>query len=251
VKRVGAKEMNRKTIYPYDGNEVLSMGEHCSATERRADEATRDAMDWLKCEYMQQHIGQTYPGVIASVTGFGLFVALNDIYVEGLIHVTSLPGDYYHYDNVHHRLVGERTGKSYRLGDDIEVVVANVNLDDQKIDFELATGAGLKPKPGKSRTSSRKGGARGGREQASVAKSRAAKRALLNAAKSEESGKGAGKDSGEPGKKPAKKRKPTRKQKTKAKSEKKTSGNASGKAAPKKPAAAKPASRQPRKRKAR
>ncbi|MGI9279108.1 MAG: ribonuclease R [Endozoicomonas sp.] len=233
VARVGARDMNKKTIYPYDGNEVLAMGEHCSATERRADEATRDAMDWLKCEYMQQHIGQTYPGVIASVTGFGLFVALDDIFVEGLVHVTSLPGDYYHYDPVHHRLVGERTGRSYRLGDDIEVIVASVNLDDQKIDFSLSTEGALKP--ARSRKS-RKSPSKGGKQLANVTKSRAAKRALLDAAKFEESGKQSDK-----------KKKTTRKQKAKAKT--KTTRKKTEKTS-EKPAASKPTGRQPRKRKA-
>ncbi|WP_422135694.1 ribonuclease R [Endozoicomonas sp. ALD040] len=239
VVRVGAREMNKKTIYPYDGSEVLAMGEHCSATERRADEATRDAMDWLKCEYMQQHIGQTYSGVISSVTGFGLFVALDDIYVEGLVHVTSLPDDYYHYDAVHHRMVGERTGRSYRLGDDIEVMVASVNLDDQKIDFELSTGTAQRPSRSRK---SRKSPSKGGKPLTSVAKSRAAKRALLDAAKSEESGK----------KTTGKKKKPTRKQKTRAKSTGKKSGKSSAGKKPEtnKKSSAKPADRQPRKRKA-
>lgn len=239
VKRVGASDMNKKTIYPYDGNDIQAMGEHCSATERRADEATRDAMDWLKCEYMQQHIGQTYTGVVSSVTGFGLFVALDDIYVEGLVHVTSLPGDYYHYDNVQHRLVGERTGKSYRLGDEIEIIVANVNMDDKKVDFDLSSNAAFKrPKPKSRSRGAGAGAGKGGRQLASVAKSRAAKKALLDAAKSDESGKA-----------PVKKRKPTKKQKAKAKT--------SGKKARKSPEAGaskadsgKPSSRQPRKRKA-
>lgn len=107
-------------------------------TERRADEATRDVTNWLKCEYMRERVGETFPGVITAVTGFGLFVELTDIFVEGLVHVTALPGDYYHFDAVHHRLSGERTGRSFRLGDTTEVVVARVDLDERKIDFELA-----------------------------------------------------------------------------------------------------------------
>ncbi|MGB1270707.1 MAG: ribonuclease R, partial [Endozoicomonas sp.] len=91
VRRVDARPIDKKKIYPYGTEDIHSLGEHCSATERRADLATRDAMDWLKCDYMQQHIGQTFTGVVSSVTGFGLFVELRDVFVEGLVHVTSLP----------------------------------------------------------------------------------------------------------------------------------------------------------------
>ncbi len=244
VQRVGAKEMNKKTIYPYDGNEVHSMGEHCSSTERRADLASRDAMDWLKCEYMQQHIGQTYTGVIASVTGFGLFVRLNEVYVEGLIHVTSLPGDYYHFDGSHHRLVGERTGKIYRLGDEIEINVARVNLDDQKIDFELSSAPGLKPAARKGRKPSAggpsgKGAGKDSGQLNSVTKSRAAKRALLDKAKDEEQSN-----------KATKKRKPNKKQRTRAKNRKQTDQDKAAPASVSAPAPTvkKPVSRKPRKR---
>lgn len=139
VKRVGASELSKKSTYPYDANAIEALGEHCSLTERRADEATRDAMDWLKCEYMQQHLGQTFKGVVSSVTGFGLFVGLTDIFVEGLVHISSLPSDYYHFDAIHHCLQGERTGRRYRLGDEIEVTVSRVNIDDKKIDFDLSS----------------------------------------------------------------------------------------------------------------
>lgn len=118
---------------------MRSLGEHCSQTERRADEATRDAVDWLKCEYMMDKIGEVFEGTITSATGFGLFVELDQIYVEGLIHVTSLDHDYYHFDASHHRLVGERTGQVFRLGDHIVVSVAKVNLEDKKIDFDLVS----------------------------------------------------------------------------------------------------------------
>jgi ribonuclease R len=83
-------------------------------------------------------VGESFPGVITAVTGFGLFVELTDIYVEGLVHVTALPGDYYHFDPVHHRLAGERTGRSFRLGDTVEVRVMRVDLDERKIDFEMS-----------------------------------------------------------------------------------------------------------------
>ena len=125
--------------YSYTENTMRSLGEHCSQTERRADEATRDAVDWLKCEFMMDKVGEVFEGTITSATGFGLFVELDKIYVEGLIHVTSLDHDYYHFDAAHHRLVGERTGQVFRLGDHIVVSVAKVNLEDKKIDFDLVS----------------------------------------------------------------------------------------------------------------
>jgi ribonuclease R len=117
---------------------MVFLGQHCSSTERRADEATRDVVAWLKCEYMQDKIGEEFDGVITGVTSFGFFVELKDIFVEGLVHVTSLGQDYFHFEAVGHRLRGERTGKTYRLGDAVRVMVARVNLDDKKVDFELA-----------------------------------------------------------------------------------------------------------------
>ena len=138
VKRAGAMSIPKARIYPYDENTLEQLGEQCSMTERRADEATRDVVNWLKCEFMKDRVGETFPGVITAVTGFGLFVELTDIYVEGLVHVSALPGDYYHFDPVHHRLSGERTGRSFRLGDTIEVKVMRVDLDERKIDFEVS-----------------------------------------------------------------------------------------------------------------
>lgn len=125
------------TSYHYTENTMRAFGEHCSQTERKADEATRDAVDWLKCEFMMDKVGEVFEGTITSVTGFGLFVELDNIFVEGLIHVTSLEHDYYHFDASHHRLVGERTGQVFRLGDHIVASVAKVNLEDKKIDFDL------------------------------------------------------------------------------------------------------------------
>ncbi|MFN3785792.1 MAG: ribonuclease R, partial [Thiothrix sp.] len=124
--------------YPYKRKDMLALGEHCSMTERRADDATRDVTAWLKCEYMQEHVGETFSGVISGVTGFGLFVELSDIYVEGLLHVTALTNDYYHFDPVRHQLTGENSGRIYRLGDTLQVTVARVDLDERKIDFVLA-----------------------------------------------------------------------------------------------------------------
>lgn len=132
---------------PYTFEQMLELGEHCSMTERRADDATRDVEDWLKCEFMSDKLGEIFDGTIASVTQFGVFVRLDDVYVEGLVHVTSLPSDYYHYEAEKHRLKGERSGMSYRLGDGVTVQVARVDLDERKIDFELADD---KPRPHRS-----------------------------------------------------------------------------------------------------
>ncbi|SDM00501.1 RNAse R [Franzmannia pantelleriensis] len=129
---------------PYTFEQMIELGEHCSMTERRADDATRDVEDWLKCEFMSDKLGEVYDGTIASVTQFGIFVRLDDIYVEGLVHVTSLPSDYYHYEAEKHRLKGERSGIAYRLGDGVTVQVARVDLDDRKIDFDLVDD---KPRP--------------------------------------------------------------------------------------------------------
>ena len=124
--------------YRYSPSDMLVFGEHCSMTERRADEATRDALDWLKCEYMMERVGDEYDGLITGVTSFGIFVELDDIYVEGLVHITSLNKDYYHFDPVKHRLVGERTKMTYRLADKVRVKVARVDLDRKQVDFDLA-----------------------------------------------------------------------------------------------------------------
>ncbi|SFM75446.1 ribonuclease R [Marinobacter zhejiangensis] len=123
--------------YPYDLERMTQVGELTSMTERRADDATRDVMAWLKCEYLKDRVGEEYEGVIAAVVPFGFFVELNDIYIEGLVHVSTLSGDYYHHDAAKHRLVGERTAVSFRLGDTVRVQVVRVDLDDRKIDLEL------------------------------------------------------------------------------------------------------------------
>ncbi len=120
----------------YTHAELVGLGEHCSMTERRADEAVRDAVEWLKCEFMLDKVGQVFDGIITGVTGFGLFVELRGAFVEGLVHVTSLRNDYYQFDPVGHRLHGERSGQVYRLGDRLTVRVVRVDLDERKIDFE-------------------------------------------------------------------------------------------------------------------
>lgn len=146
--------------FTYKYKEMVALGEHCSMTERRADDATRDVTAWLKCEYMQEHVGDTYTGVISSVTGFGLFVELTDIYVEGLIHITALTSDYYRFDPARHQLTGENSGRVYRLGDTLQVTVARVDLDERKIDFVLTKGSETtanKSRKGKPATNSKSG----------------------------------------------------------------------------------------------
>lgn len=124
--------------WPYSYEEMAQLGEYCSMTSRRADEATRDVSDWLKCEYMKDRVGEIYDGVISGVTGFGLFVELTNIYIEGLVHITALKNDYYQFDAAGHRLLGERTRQIYRLADKIKVKVVRVDLDEKKIDLEIA-----------------------------------------------------------------------------------------------------------------
>ena len=116
-------------------NKMVELGAHLSMTERRADDASRDVEQWLKCEYMRDKVGESFNGVISGVAGFGLFVELTEIFVEGLISVRDLKEDYFIYDDVHHQLKGQRGGRIYRLGDLIKVKVASVNLDDRKIEF--------------------------------------------------------------------------------------------------------------------
>lgn len=133
----GAPVLSATKIYPYDESWMISAGEQCSTAERRADEATRDVVNWLKCEYLLSRVGEEFEGVVASVTGFGLFVQLMDLYIEGLVHITGLPKDYYYHEAAHHRLVGERTHRVFRLGDKLRVRVTRVDLDERKIDFDL------------------------------------------------------------------------------------------------------------------
>lgn len=118
--------------------EAKRIGEHCSMTERRADEATREVIRWLKAEYMQDRIGEEFDGFVSGVTSFGVFVELTDVFVDGLVHITALGNDYFHFDAARHQLLGERTRVSFRLGDPLRVRVVRVDLDEAKIDFELA-----------------------------------------------------------------------------------------------------------------
>lgn len=129
----------KKSDYMYGQERMVLMGEHCSNNERRANEATRDAEFALKCEYMLDKVGKSYDAHISGVVGFGLFVELDEHFVEGLVHITSLPKDYYIFDPKTHQLVGENRGLQFGLNDNVRIRVARVDMDDRKIDFELIT----------------------------------------------------------------------------------------------------------------
>ncbi|MFL1404133.1 ribonuclease R [Marinobacter sp. M1N3S26] len=181
--------------YPYDQARMVQLGEHCSMTERRADDATRDVMAWLKCEFLREHVGETYDGVIAAVVPFGFFVELEGIYIEGLVHISTLGGDYYHHDSAKHRLVGERTSTSFQLGDSVRVQVVRVDLDDRKIDLELiseptrrsgARKGGRKSSAAKAPAGSGKGGKSGSRSRGHGGKSSAKDQLVADAAREAE-----------------------------------------------------------------
>ena len=125
------KKLNEETVA------WQAAGMHCSANERRADEASRDVEAWLKCKYMREHLGEEYSGVVSSVTSFGIFVTLDAMFVEGLIHITELGGEYYRFDEARQELRGERTGMRYAIGSRVQVQVSRVDLDGRRIDFRL------------------------------------------------------------------------------------------------------------------
>jgi len=155
---VAQKQQNTANdgYFEYSSEAVITLGEHFSMTERRADDATRDVADWLKCEFMQDHVGDTFSGVISTVTNFGMFVRLANLHIEGLIHITSLGRDFYHFDDLRMTLTGENTGNKFHVGDVVEVKVAAVSLDDKKIDLVLSSDSGdisgSKPTKDKTRT---------------------------------------------------------------------------------------------------
>ncbi len=131
-----ARSGKKSDSFPYSPVDMVRLGEHCSMTERRSDDATRDAIAWLKCEFMRDKIGEEFEGVITGVTSFGVFVQLQDVFVEGLVHVTSLENDYYELDAPRHRLVGARSKKIYQLAAPLRVRVMNVDMEQRRIDFE-------------------------------------------------------------------------------------------------------------------
>ncbi len=121
----------------YEPGNWTDLGLQCSMTERRADDATRDVEAWLKCYYMRDRVGEVFDGTISSAVAFGIFVALDGVYVEGLVHVSDLGSDYFHFDAAKHQLSGERTGRRFRLGDRVRVRVARVDIESTRIDFVL------------------------------------------------------------------------------------------------------------------
>ncbi|MFI4925787.1 MAG: ribonuclease R family protein, partial [Vicinamibacteria bacterium] len=132
--------LQRKRYQP-SGSNWEELGVHASMAERRADDATRDVENWLKCWYMQDKVGEDFDGTISGVASFGIFVTLDGLNVDGLVHVTELPRDYFRFDPVHHSLTGERSGRSFRLADRVRVKVARVDLEQARIDFTLAESA--------------------------------------------------------------------------------------------------------------
>lgn len=156
--------INRRVDSAPDEHDLHALAEHCSMTERRADEATRDAVQRLKCGYMEQHLGDEFTGVITGVAAFGIFVELDDLFVEGMVHITSLPADYYQHDAARHQLVGERRGLKFRLAGKVKVKVVRVDSDEKKMDFEVVDdGSGGSRGGGKSGARAGKGGSGGHR----------------------------------------------------------------------------------------
>jgi ribonuclease R len=148
--RKGGKPAQQRQAKPLSPEMALweAAGGHCSANERRADEASRDVEAWLKCRYMREHLGEEFAGTVSAVAGFGLFVTLNALYVEGLVHITELGGEYYRFDEARGELRGERTGIRYAVGTRVRVQVSRVDLDGRKIDFRVVReGEGGADKP--------------------------------------------------------------------------------------------------------
>ena len=158
AKQKGSKRKTTDTGgYHYQLDEMDVFGAHCSSTERRADDATREVADWLKCEYMQDHVGEEFDGVISSVTGFGFFVRLNDLFIDGLVHISGLANDYYLFDMPKQRLIGENSGMIFRIGDAVKVRVEAVSLEQKQIDFSLISSERKPKRSGKTaRTKAKK-----------------------------------------------------------------------------------------------
>ncbi len=226
--------------YPYNAEQISEAGSHCSMTERRADDATRSVDSWLKCQYLVDQVGNEFSGVVTSVTGFGLFVQLDELFIEGLVHITGLPRDYYNFEAAHHRLVGERTGRVFRLGDRLSVIVTRVDVDERKIDFDLVDGSdnggSVKKRRGKSAGKPSTGASdKGAKRDSKADKKPAAKRAKKPRKRSGASASSAERKpetGGKTGAKPKKKSKKTSKKIT-AKTAVKTSDKARKKPRPK------------------
>ncbi|WP_284617010.1 ribonuclease R [Aquabacterium humicola] len=135
--RKGGKVMHKPPLDMHEAELWEAAGNHCSANERRADEASRDVEAWLKCRFMRDHLGEEYSGTVSAVTSFGVFVTLDDLYVEGLVHITELGGEYFRFDEARQELRGERSGLRYSVGSRVRVQVSRVDLDGRKIDFRM------------------------------------------------------------------------------------------------------------------
>src|SRR5690606_32138312 len=137
-----ALEGGKPSTYHYSSHDIAALAVHCSENSRRAEEAERDVDERYKCAWMEQHVGSTFQGTISGVTSFGLFVELDESRVNGLVHVTQLPNDYYHFDPVRKLLTGDRPSRSLRLVDRVSVLVLRASLEERKIDFRLVEGNG-------------------------------------------------------------------------------------------------------------
>ena len=216
IKAIVDKQNTRKSRTggkSYSAEEVEHLGEQCSMAERRADDATRDVSDWLKCEFMQDHVGDVFDGVVASVTNFGLFVRITQFQIDGLVHITSLASDYYHYDDQKQCLLGESSGVSFRLGDEVKIKVAGVKLDERRIDL-LIDGMNStrdKVKAGRKRTGKGGKGAKNASAKADTSKGEGAKD---KGSSTKGSSAKDTKNSPSSNDKPASKRKPSKRKKT-------------------------------------
>ena len=180
AKQKGSKRKTTDTGgYHYQLEEMDVFGAHCSSTERRADDATREVADWLKCEYMQDHVGEEFDGVISSVTGFGFFVRLNDLFIDGLVHISGLANDYYLFDMPKQRLIGENSGMIFRLGDAVKVRVEAVSLEQKQIDFSLISSERKPRRSGKTaRTKAKKTEVKPSKKTSTKKKAKAEKSAV-------------------------------------------------------------------------
>ena len=180
AKQKGSKRKTTDTGgYHYPLEEIDGFGAHCSSTERRADDATREVADWLKCEYMQDHVGEEFDGVISSVTGFGFFVRLNDLFIDGLVHISGLANDYYLFDMPKQRLIGENSGIIFRLGDAVKVRVEAVSLEQKQIDFSLISSERKPRRSGKTaRTKAKKTEVKPSKKTSTKKKAKAEKSAV-------------------------------------------------------------------------
>ena len=180
AKQNGSKRKTTDTGgYHYQLEEMDLFGAHCSSTERRADDATREVADWLKCEYMQDHVGEEFDGVISSVTGFGFFVRLNDLFIDGLVHISGLANDYYLFDMPKQRLIGENSGMIFRLGDAVKVRVEAVSLEQKQIDFSLISSERKPKRSGKTaRTKAKKTEVKPSKKTSTKKKAKAEKSAV-------------------------------------------------------------------------